>query len=132
MGDQPPPEGKDIRAPGYSIFAPEKISVTAEDTYSGHVIRDDQLAQLERGATDQSLGWAQCLLGGGIGLFQNVIALMRSLWIGGVPAWHDALLAIMCGACFAAAFALMYTNRNRKSDINTMCRGIRERKKKLN
>ena len=106
--------------------------MSAEDTYSGHVIRDSQLKQLERGAMDQPLGWAQCLLGGGIGLTQNVLSMLKSLWLGSVPGWHDALLAIACGACFAGALALIYGKRDRKSDIAEMCQEIRDRKKRLN
>jgi hypothetical protein len=132
MSDLEGTEPPSARPPFISPFVPENVSVTAEDTYSGHVVSDDQLDRLEKGGTDQSIGWAQCLLGGGIGLFQNVIALIRSLWLERVPEWHDALLALACVACFAGAVALMYGTRNRASDVTLMCKRIRDRKKRLN
>jgi hypothetical protein len=114
-----------------SQFFPERVTVTTEDTYSGHVIRDDQLSQLERGAVDQSLGWAQCLLGGGIGLFQNVISLLKALNAGKIPEVQDAILALGCAACLASAGALLYVNRNKSSDIKTLCNSIRNRTRTL-
>ena len=131
-GQQATPSPIAASAPGQiSQFFPEQISVTTEDTYSGHVIRDDQLTQLERGATDQSLGWAQCLLGGGIGLFQNVIALLKSLSLGKVPETQDAILALGCAACLASAAALLHANKNKDNDIKSMCNAIRSRTRTL-